>query len=52
MDRGDKVDLEHLVEEIESLGSEQEHAVESHLANLLLHMLKCRYQPKRRGPDL
>ena len=45
----DKVDVEHLVEEIESLGSEQEHAVESHLANLLVHMLKWRYQPERRG---
>jgi len=45
----DKVDVEHLVEEIESLGSEQEHAVESHLANLLVHLLKWRYQPERRG---
>ena len=45
----DKVDVEHLVEEIESLGSEQEHAVESHLANLLVHLLKWRYRPERRG---
>ncbi len=45
----DKVDVEHLVEEIESLGSEQEHAVESHLVNLLVHLLKWRYQPERRG---
>ena len=45
----DHVDVEHLVEEIEALGSEQEHAVESHLANLLLHLLKWRYQPERRG---
>jgi Domain of unknown function DUF29 len=44
----DKVDVEHLVEEIESWGSEQEHAVESHFANLLEHLLKWRYQPKRR----
>jgi hypothetical protein len=44
----DKVDVEHLVEEIESLGSEQEHAVESRLANLLVHLLKWRYQPERR----
>lgn len=39
----DKVDVEHLVEEIESLGSEQEHTVESHLATLLVHLLKWRY---------
>jgi Domain of unknown function DUF29 len=45
----DKVDVEHLVEEIESLGSEQEHAVESRLANLLVHLLKWRYQLERRG---
>jgi hypothetical protein len=45
----DKIDVEHLVEEIESLGSEQEHAVESHLANLLVHLLKWRSQPERRG---
>jgi len=41
-----KVDEEHLGEEIESLVSEQEHAVESHLANLLVHLLKWRYQPE------
>ena len=45
----EKVDVEHLVEEIEALGSEQEHAVESHLANLLAHLLKWRYQPERRS---
>ena len=45
----DKVDVEHLVEEIESLGSGQEHAVESHLPNLPVHLLKWRYQPARRG---
>lgn len=43
------LDLEHLVEEIESLGSEQEYAIDSHLTNLLLHLLKWRYQPERRG---
>jgi hypothetical protein len=43
------LDLEHLAEEVEALGSEQEHAVESHLVNLLLHLLKWRYQPERRG---
>jgi Domain of unknown function DUF29 len=43
------LDLDHLMEEIESLGSEQEHPIESHLTNLLLHLLKWRYQPERRG---
>jgi hypothetical protein len=42
------LDLDHLVEEIERLGSEQEHAVESHLRILLAHLLKWVYQPQRR----
>jgi hypothetical protein len=45
----DLLDAAHLVEEIESLGNEQAHAVESHLANLLMHLLKWRYQPARRS---
>jgi Domain of unknown function DUF29 len=36
----DHVDLEHLIEEVRDLGSEQEHALESQLARLLQHLLK------------
>ena len=43
------LDVANLAEEIESLGNEQAHAVESHLANLLLHLLKWRDQPRRRS---
>ena len=43
------LDLANLAEEIESLGHEQAHAVESHLAILLMHLLKWRYQPTRRS---
>jgi hypothetical protein len=43
------LDLDHLVEEIADLGSSIEHELESRLANLLLHFLKWRYQPERRG---
>jgi hypothetical protein len=42
------LDLEHLAEEIEALGHEQEHAVESHLRNVLHHLLKWHHQPRRR----
>jgi hypothetical protein len=42
------VDMEHVAEEIEALGNEQRHAVESHLRILLAHLLKWRYQPRRR----
>jgi hypothetical protein len=43
------LDLDHLAEEIESLGNEQEHAVESHLVIVLTHLLKWVYQPQRRS---
>jgi hypothetical protein len=46
------LDLEHLAEEIADLGQSIEHAIESHLERLLLHLLKWRYDPAqepRRG---
>jgi len=42
------LDIEHLAEEIESLGNEQEHAVASHLLILTLHLLKVTCQQQRR----
>jgi Domain of unknown function DUF29 len=42
------LDVDHLAEEIESLGNEQAHAVESHLHIALLHLLKVAYQGQRR----
>ena len=42
------LDVENLAEEIESLGNEQAHAVESHLRTLLAHRLKWQYQSQRR----
>jgi uncharacterized protein DUF29 len=49
------LDLENLAEEIEDLGNNVEHAIESHLERLLLHLLKWRYDPAeepRRGWQL
>ena len=43
------LDWEHLAEEIADLGNEVRHAVESHLRNLLMHLLKWVYQPDRRS---
>jgi hypothetical protein len=34
------LDIDHLAREIKLLDNKQEHAVESHLANLLLHLLR------------
>lgn len=38
------LDIVNLIEEIESLGKKDKRAVQSHLINLLLHMLKLKYQ--------
>ncbi len=35
----ENIDWEHLIEEIEALGSEQRHKVESYLLRLLIHLL-------------
>jgi hypothetical protein len=43
------LDMANLAEEIESLGNEQAHAVESHLVIVLTHLLKWCYQPQRRS---
>jgi hypothetical protein len=45
-------DLDHLAEEIQELGNEQEHAVVSHLRNLTLHLLKVACQRPRSLPQL
>jgi hypothetical protein len=39
----DKIDWEHLIEEIEALGSEQRHKVESYVKQLLKHLLLYQY---------
>jgi Domain of unknown function DUF29 len=43
------LDLEHLAEEIESLGASDRRAIRSHLRVLLMHRLKWTYQPDRRS---
>ena len=42
------LDYESLAEEIESLGISQQHALQSHLRQLVMHLLKWQYQPSRR----
>lgn len=43
----EKIDLKHIVEEIEDLGNAQRNALESQMIRLLMHMLKIKYQPKK-----
>ncbi len=43
------LDIENLIEEIESMGRSEKRALESRLTVLLAHLLKWQYQPSRRG---
>ncbi|HEY9884246.1 MAG TPA: DUF29 domain-containing protein [Thermosynechococcaceae cyanobacterium] len=45
----DRLDIENLVEEIESMSRSDKHAVESNLEVILMHLLKYKYQPERRS---
>ena len=42
-------DIEHIAEEIESMGKTEKRELVSRLGVLLLHLLKWQYQPARRG---
>jgi Domain of unknown function DUF29 len=44
-----ELDFDNLIEEIETMGRSEKHALESRLAVLLQHLLKWKYQPERRG---
>ena len=41
------LDIGNLIEEVETLGRSQRHAIESHLEVLIAHLLKFRLQPER-----
>ena len=47
--RPDEVDRESLTDFVESMARSERRAVKSHLAVLLIHLLKWRYQPERRS---
>ena len=42
-------DIEHIAEEIESMGKTEKRELVSRLSVLLLHLLKWQFQPSRRG---
>ncbi|MGA7952859.1 MAG: DUF29 domain-containing protein, partial [Gloeobacterales cyanobacterium] len=44
-----QVDIENLIEEIESLGKQQRQELRNRLEVLLGHLLKWRYQPEDRS---
>lgn len=45
----DHLDIENLIEEIESLGRSDKRALYSQLTRLLMHLLKLEYQPDGQG---
>lgn len=45
----DEIDLDNIIEEIESMGRSEKRALESRLVVLIQHLLKWHYQPTRRG---
>lgn len=42
-----ELDFYNLIEEIETMGRSEKHALESRLAVLLPHLLKWKYQPEK-----
>lgn len=45
----DKLDLTHLFEEIESMGAKEKSELKNRLAQLMMHLLKWKYQPARQS---
>ncbi|MFB2923400.1 DUF29 domain-containing protein [Aerosakkonema funiforme] len=43
-----EIDLENLLEELESMGRSEKNALTSNLRVLLMHLLKYKYQPEKR----
>jgi hypothetical protein len=46
-----ETDIEHIAEEIESMGRTEKRELISRLTVLMLHLLKWQYQPGLRGPS-
>ncbi len=42
-----RLDIEHIADEIESVGKSEKRELESRLSVLMAHLLKWRYQPER-----
>ncbi len=45
----EKLDIPHLIEEIESMGRSEKQALRSNLEVILVHLLKYKYQPDKRS---
>ena len=47
--RFSEVDLENLIEEIECMGRSEKKSIKSNFIVVLIHLLKCKYQPEKRS---
>jgi hypothetical protein len=47
--RLDRLDIEHIAEEIEDVGKSEQRELANRMSALLAHLLKWQYQPERRG---
>lgn len=47
--RLEQVDLEHVAEEIEDMGKRDLRELNSRIQTILVHLLKCRFQPEKFG---
>lgn len=45
----DQLDLENLIEELESMGRADKRELQSRLEILMLHLLKCQFQPEKKS---
>ncbi|MEN8236161.1 MAG: DUF29 domain-containing protein [Pseudomonadota bacterium] len=43
----EKLDITHLIEEMDSLGRSEKRSLESHISILFMHLLKIKYQPEK-----
>ena len=43
------IDVEHIADEIESVGKSEQRELTGHMSRLLAHLLKWQFQPSRRG---
>jgi hypothetical protein len=43
----ERLDYDNLIEELASMGISQKHALKSNLTQILMHLLKWRYQPEK-----
>lgn len=44
-----EIDIQNLIEELETMGRSEKRAVQSNLTVLLMHLLKYKYQPNKRS---